>query len=220
MERAHFIGIDLTSYNRHTACVALDEELRLAWFDLLSSDGQIIAAIERYHPRFVAIDAPLGLPAGLCCLEESCPCQPLSLAKGRLCERELSRLRIPCYYTTKRSIIKDMVYRAIGLKQEITTRGYQVIEVYPYATKVQLFGRHIPPKTTAAGIAFLKKRLAALMPYLIPYLPRFNHDLYDALLAAYTAYLYSKGGTEIVGDPKEGVIVIPGFSLDISQLSV
>ncbi len=65
----------------------------------------------------------------------------------------LSRCRIPCYYTTKRSIIKDMVYRAIALKDEITARGYQVIEVYPYAAKVRLLGRHIPKKITPEGIA-------------------------------------------------------------------
>jgi len=212
MERAHFIGIDLTSFSKPTACVALDGESHLAWFDLLSSDGQIIAAIERHDPRLVAIDAPLGLPAGLCCLEESCTCQPLSSAKGRVCERELSRRGIPCYYTTKKSIIKDMVYRAISLMEDITARGYQVIEVYPYATKRQLFGRHIPPKTTLAGIVFLKERLAALMPQLIPFLPRFNHDLYDALLAAYTAYLSTKGEVEIIGDTEEGVIFIPALS--------
>jgi predicted nuclease with RNAse H fold len=212
MERANFIGIDLTSFKRSTACVALDEELCLAWFDLLSSDGQIIAAIESHHPRIVAIDAPLGLPNGLCCLEESCSCQPLSYAKGRVCERELSHRGIPCYYTTKKSIIKDMVYRAISLRERINARGYQVIEVYPYATKVQLFGRQIPPKTTPAGIIFLKKRLADVMPHLIPCLPKFNHDLYDALLAAYTAYLYIKGEVEIIGDPEESAIFIPASS--------
>lgn len=213
MERGHFIGIDLTSaWNRPTACVALDEELHLSWFDSLRGDDQIIEAIERLRPSLVAIDAPLSLPKGLCCLEEGCSCQPLLPAKGRLCERELSRRGIPCYYTTKRSIIKNMVYRAISLKDEIAARGYQVIEVYPYATKVMLFGRAIPPKTKPVGIAFLRERLAQLMPHLTPYMPRFNHDLCDALLAAYTAYLYTKGEIEVVGDPEEGAIFIPANS--------
>ncbi|MBE0415645.1 MAG: DUF429 domain-containing protein [Dehalococcoidia bacterium] len=216
-----FIGIDLTSAEkRPTACVALDEGLRLAWVDFLHSDGQIIEAIEPHQPRLVAIDAPLSLPKGLCCLEEGCPCQALSPSKGRICERELSRRRIPCYYTTKRSIIKNMVYRAISLKDEIAARGYEVVEVYPYAAKVQLFGRAIPSKSTPGGIAFLKELLGALMPHLISCLPRFNHDLCDALLAAYTAYLYSKGEIESIGDPEEGVIFIPASpSLDTSLLS-
>lgn len=210
MERACFIGVDLTSAaKKPTACVALDWELHLTMFDFLLSDGQIIGAIERYHPSIVAIDAPLSLPNGLCCLEESCPCQSLSSAKGRVCERELSRCGIPCYYTTKKSIIKDMVYRAIALKDEITARGYQVIEVYPYAAKVRLLGRHIPKKITPEGIAFLRERLADLLPNQIPNLERFNHDLCDALLAAYTAYLYARGEIEIIGDPEEGAISIP-----------
>jgi len=210
VERACFIGVDLTSAaKKPTACVALDWELHLTMFDFLLSDGQIIGAIERYHPSIVAIDAPLSLPNGLCCLEESCPCQSLSSAKGRVCERELSRCGIPCYYTTKKSIIKDMVYRAIALKDEITARGYQVIEVYPYAAKVRLLGRHIPKKITPEGIAFLRERLADLLPNQIPNLERFNHDLCDALLAAYTAYLYARGEIEIIGDPEEGAISIP-----------
>ncbi|KPJ53021.1 MAG: hypothetical protein AMJ37_01960 [Dehalococcoidia bacterium DG_18] len=185
--------------------------MHLIWFDFLFSDGQIIEAIECYHPSIVAIDAPLSLPNGLCCLEESCPCQSLSSAKGRVCERELSRRGIPCYYTTKKSIIKDMVYRAIALKDEITARGYQVIEVYPYAAKVRLLGRHIPKKITPEGVAFLKERLAALLPNPIPYLEMFNHDLCDALLAAYNAYLYDKGEIESIGDPEEGAIFIPAI---------
>lgn len=171
--------------------MALDRELHLTLFDFLFSDGQIIEAIERYQPSIVAIDAPLSLPNGLCCLEESCPCQSLSSAKGRVCERELSRRGIPCYYATKRSIIKAMVYRAMAIKDEITASSYQVIEVYPYAAKVRLLGRHIPRKITPEGIAFLKERLAALLPHPTLYLERFNHDLCDALFAAYTAYLYT-----------------------------
>jgi len=210
MEGARFIGIDLTSSpSKPSACVALDGELNLSWFDSLQGDAQIIEAIERCRPGIVAIDAPLGLPKGLCCLEESCSCQVLLPLKGRICERELSRRGIPCYYTTKRSIIKNMVYRAIGLKNEIDARGCQVIEVYPYATKVALFGPSIPSKSKPAGIAFLRERLATLMPQLIPHISGFNHDLCDALLAAYTAYLYARGEVEIIGDLGEGAICIP-----------
>lgn len=210
VKRAGFIGIDLTSSpSKPTACVALGDELHLDWFGFCCGDGCIVEAVEYHHPRLVAIDSPLSLPKGLCCLEESCPCQPLSSEKGRMCERELSRRGISCYYTTKRSIIKDMVYRAISLKEEMTVRGYRVIEVYPYATKVQLFGRHLPRKTTPAGIDFLRERIGGLMPHLVPHLQAFSHDLCDALLAAYTAYLHGAAKAENIGDPVEGVIVIP-----------
>jgi len=210
MARAHFIGIDLTSSpKRPSACVGLDEKLRLVFYELLSSDGDILGAIESHRPGIVAIDAPLGLPEGLCCLEESCSCQAQLPGKGRICERELSRRGIPCYYTTKKSIIKNMVYRAIGLKREIAARGCEVIEVYPYATKVALFGRSIPPKSKPAGISFLRERLVQFMPQLAPYLPRFSHDLCDAIIAAYTAYLYAQGEAEVLGDTEEGAICVP-----------
>ena len=83
MARALFIGIDLTSSpKRPTACVGLDDKLHLIFDDLLSSDADILESIASYRPRIVAIDAPLGLPKGLCCLEESCSCQPLAPAKN------------------------------------------------------------------------------------------------------------------------------------------
>ena len=210
MASALFIGIDLTSSpKRPTACVGLDDKLSLIFDDLFSSDADILESIASYRPRIVAIDAPLGLPKGLCCLEESCSCQPLAPAKGRACERELSRRGIPSYYTTKRSIIKNMVYRAISLKREIDARGCEVIEVYPYAAKVILFGRSIPSKWKPPGISFLRQRLAQLMPQLTAYLPRFNHDLCDALIAAYNVYLYARGEAEAVGDWEEGAICVP-----------
>ena len=210
MARALFVGADLTSSpKRPTACVGLGEGLDPIFCDLLLGDGDILGAIDRHRPGIVAIDAPLGLPRGLCCLEESCSCQPQLSGKGRLCERELSRRGIPCYYTSKRSIIKNMVYRAIGLKREIVARGCEVIEVYPYATKVALFGRLIPSKSKPAGISFLRERLARLMPQLTPYLPRFSHDLCDAIVAAYTAYLYTQGEAEVLGDTEEGAICVP-----------
>lgn len=122
MVRANFQGPDLTSNEKKPiACVALDAGLYLDGFGFLLSDGQIIEAIESHHPSIVAIDAALSLPSGLCCLEESCPCQPLSLSKGRECERELSRRGTPCCCATKSSIMKKVVYRAITLKDEITT---------------------------------------------------------------------------------------------------
>ena len=102
-----------------------------------------------------------------------------------------------------------MVERAIKLRAELVRQGYEVIEVYPYATKVRLWGKPIPPKSKPQGLAFLREHLALLMPELIPYMSSFDHHLYDAALAAYTAYLYADGEMEATGDPGEGVIYIP-----------
>lgn len=205
-----FVGIDLTSSsNKPSACAALDADLSIIRLGLLSTDPEIVATMDKIQPAIVAIDAPLSLPKGLCCLEQGCSCgQALPLA-GRACERELARLGIPCFFTTKRSIIKAMVYRAIALSSELSGRGYEVIEIYPHASKVRLFGKSIPSKLTPAGLTALRARVAALMPNLASKAAELSHDLCDALIAAYTAYLYVRGMAEPVGDAEEGLIFIP-----------
>lgn len=207
---ARFIGIDLTTTPaRPTACVALDENLRLRWHGWMCEDDEILAAVQHQQPQAVAVDAPLSLPLGLCCLEQSCPCRPLSLKNGRMCERELSRRGIGCFYTTKRSLIRSMAYRGISLRRRMADAGLRVIEAYPYAAKVQLFGRGLPRKTTVRGMVSLRACIGHVMPRLTSHLAGFNHDMCDAVIAAYTAFLYGAGAAEAVGDGAEGVIWIP-----------
>lgn len=204
------LGIDLTaSPQKPSAYAALYGEGLVMGLGYLRSDAELLASVAKAGSVTVAIDAPLTLPHGLCCLDESCACRPRSPEKGRLCERELARQRISCYFTTKKSIIKEMVYRGVWLRQELQKRGCRVVEVYPYASKIRLFGRPIPRKTTLSGLRFLKERLSALMPSLAPFIPALEHDLCDALVAAYTACLYHQGEAEFLGDKEEGCILVP-----------
>jgi len=208
--KAGFLGIDLTlAEAKPSACLGLDRELRLIYSGFLYQDLDILRVVTRHEFEAVAIDAPISLPNGLCCLEESCSCQPQPGVKGRSCERELARLGIPCYFTTKKSIIKAMVYRGIRLKTELESMGYVVIEVYPYASKVRLWGKPIPPKPKPIGLSFLKQHISHLLPNIAPYVDGFNHHLYDAAIAAYTAYLHYQGKTELCGEPEEGAICLP-----------
>jgi predicted nuclease with RNAse H fold len=204
------VGLDLTtSPEKATAFAVLTKELDIVAQGLVTDDEEIIALAEEQQLALVAIDAPLSLPLGLCCLEESCPCRSVSSHKGRQCERELSVLGIGCYYTTKRSIIKGMVYRAIALKDKLKGRGFTVIEVYPYASRVRLFGK-LPRKTTVAGRRALQERLRRLIPAIaLPQESSLSHDALDALLAAYTGILYIESQTEALGDPAEGLLHIP-----------
>jgi hypothetical protein len=205
-----FLGIDLTSAEaKPSACLGLDRELKLIYCGFLYRDSGILEVVSRHGFELVAIDAPLSLPKGLCCLEEGCPCQPRAGVKGRSCERELARLGISCYFTTKKSIIKAMVYRGIRLRTELETRGYQVIEVYPYASKVRLFGKSIPSKLKPDGLIFLKQHINRLMPTISAYVDGFNHHLCDAAIAAYTAFLHYQGKTKLCGEAEEGVIYLP-----------
>lgn len=208
-----YLGIDLTSSAaRPSGYAVLDEGARLAEVGSVATDPEILRLAHRCRPRLVAIDAPIGLPKGLCCLEESCPCRPAAPDGKRACEREVARRGIGLFFTTKRSIIKGMVYRAIELRRRFEDEGMRVLEVFPYASKVLLFGRPLPRKTTAEGLAYLRGRLEALVDGLSARGP-LTHDELDAVVAAYTAYLKDQGRAEEVGDPVEGAICLPRAGL-------
>jgi len=208
-----YLGLDPTSASRRPSAFAvLNDQGGLHDLGLVREDDDILALARRWRPRYLAIDAPLSLPEGMCCLDESCTCAPASPDGLKAAERALLKEGIGLFRTTKRSIIKAMVYRAIGLRRALEEQRYAVIEVYPYASKVRLFGRPIPKKTTKAGRQWLRQRLEGLVPGLREHERRLGHDLLDAIVAAYTAYLHGQGQAEAVGDPQEGVIYVPKAS--------
>ena len=67
----------------------------------------------------------------------------------------------------------------------------------------------MPKKSTREGLLFLEEKVSQLIPGLTTASRGATHDFYDAMLAAYTAYLHHLGRTEAVGDPEEGTIIIP-----------
>ena len=226
MKYPTFFGIDLTStHTKPSACLGLDDKLQLVYLGFLVENSDIVTLMNFYSPQVIAIDAPLSLPLGLCCLEENCSCQPeFPARKNRQCDQELRQQEIPCYPTSKRTFIKRLIYRGIELKTAIASRSPepfaschseelnrpgQVIEVYPYASKVRLFGKTMPKKATLQGIAFLRERLGDILPALRPYLGGFGHDLCDAAIAAYTAFLYRQNMVDALGSSEEGLIFIP-----------
>lgn len=176
----------------------------------VGTDGEILSLVRQEGPQVVAIDAPLSLPRGWHCLEWPCRCGRCDAPPGtrRSAEAALSAQGIGLFWTTRRSIIKPMIYRAIGLRERIALTRTEVIEVYPYASKVRLFGRSIPKKGTVEGRRWLRQRLDGLVPGLAAAGP-LGHDELDALVAAYTAYLYGTNRAVQVGDPQEGAIVLP-----------
>jgi predicted nuclease with RNAse H fold len=208
-----FFGIDLTSTEaKPSACLGLDGNLQLIYLGFLTENRDIVALLNFYSPQVIAIDAPLSLPLGLCCLEESCPCKPKFPRKNRQCDQELRQHGIPCYPTSKKTFIKSLIYRGIELKTSIgreVKQAGQIIEVYPFASNVRLFGKIMPRKTTKQGINFLRYKLDGILPDLKPYLDMFNHDLCDAAVAAYTALLYHQNRVKALGNSKEGLLFIP-----------
>jgi len=208
-----FFGIDLTSTEaKPSACLGLDDKSQLVYLGFLTENRDIVALLNFYSPQVIAIDAPLSLPLGLCCLEQSCPCEPKFPRKNRQCDQELRQQGIPCYPTSKKTFIKDLIYRGIELKTRIgreVKQVSQVIEVYPFASKARLFGKTVPRKTTNQGMCFLRDKLGDILPSLKPYSGMLDHNFCDAAVAAYTALLRHRNKVDTLGSSEEGVIVIP-----------
>jgi len=208
-----FFGIDLTSTEaKPSDCLGLDSKFHLVYLGSLTENRDIVALLNFYSPQVVAIDAPLSLPLGLCCLEESCSCKPKFPRKNRQCEQELRQQGIPCYPTSKRTFVKDLIYRGIELKTRIgceIKQAGQIIEVYPFASKVRLFGKTIPRKTTKQGISFIRDKLENILPDLKQYSDMLDPNFCDAAVAAYTALLHYQNKVDFLGNSEEGVIIIP-----------
>ncbi len=183
----------------------------LTLFDCNSTD-ELLPLISPYNLGVVAIDSPLGFPKGLCCLEQSCPCT--QIGKGRLAEQELSKMGISSYYTTKKTIIKPMIYKAISWARELRSLGLEVIEIYPYASKVQLFGKPVPNKSSTIGLNQLKN-LVSNLGFKKEVIEPLNHDQIDAVIAAYTGLLWVKERTIEVGCKEESTIVLPEGQNDL-----
>ena len=204
------LGIDLTaSPKRPSTYAVLNGRRELSSMGSFRTFEELLEVVDGHRPSLIAIDAPLTLPLGLDCLEESCPCSLSLKQKGRTAEVELARMGIGCFFTSQRSIIKTLVYRGMEFYLDLTIKGHQVIEVYPYATKVALFGDKIPRKASPEGMTFIKEKLRELICGLDPLLEGLNHDSCDALLSVYTAYCHLEQGTDSLGIPEEGFIVIP-----------
>jgi len=181
----------------------------------LATDGDIESFFEPFKSTLYAIglDGPCALPRGLhlCCVDPKgklCRHEQPFGVKGRVCERELAKLGIGCFFTVKKAFAKGWIYRSITLTRRLTRHGYRVLEVYPFGAKCRLFGRSIPKKSTRFGEEYLFHRLKKLgirFPRRGPY----SHHQLDAVLGAYTCYLHYHGKAQEIGDEREGKIVLP-----------
>ena len=142
------LGVDLRASRKKPSSVAiLDSHSHLTELGSFYEDIELMKLVDDLRPDLVAIGAPLNLPSGFCCLDQSCDCRfSVPDRKGRLLELELAKMGISCFYTNKGSIIRELIYRGILLSQNLRDAGYNVIEVYPHATKMLLFGDKGPPK--------------------------------------------------------------------------
>ena len=205
------LGVDLRASRKKSSSVAiLDSKSHLTELGSFYEDIELMKLVDDLRPDLVAIGAPLNLPSGFCCLDQSCDCRfSVPDRKGRLLELELAKMGISCFYTNKGSIIRELIYRGILLSQNLRDAGYNVIEVYPHATKMLLFGDKVPPKNSAVSVSYMIGHLTPLVSGMEKHADDLDRNSCDASINAYTGQLHAQSNTDVLGDPEEGILVLP-----------
>jgi predicted nuclease with RNAse H fold len=189
------VGIDLAgSPRRNTGACAL-QGMTVISCTILHGDDEILAFLEATGPALVAIDAPLSLPPGRRTIEDR---------RGghfRTCDRELMKRGIRFFPITL-GPMRMLTRRGIRWRRILERKGIDVIEVYPGAAQdIWRTGRK------QDGLGKLRKGLERLGIRGLP--QRMNGDELDAASAAHVAGLHLRGRTEVLGNFREGAIVVP-----------
>ena len=189
------LGIDLAgSPRRWSGVCLLKADLQCSVW-MVHEDSEILNIVKDNRPDVVAIDAPLSLPRGRRSLEER------SNIHFRECDLELRRRGIKFFPITL-GPMRMLTERGIGLRKRIWEMRVEVIEVFPGATQdiLGLPRKHhdLPGLINGLrrlGINGLRDDLTG--------------DEADAVTCALTGLFYILGEYEALGNPDEGVIIVP-----------
>ena len=181
----HLVGIDLAGRPERPSDWALLGGRRVTVKELYADD-EILFETLGAKPALVAIDAPLTLP---------------ERGALRRADREMQRRGYPVLPPLFPAM-KELTLRAIRLTEALLREQVRVIEVHPTSSRKAL---QMPLKDwRRIQEIFVEIELGddwekrALSP----------HEL-DAVTAVITAHLYIKGKTEVIGEQKEGIIIVP-----------
>jgi predicted nuclease with RNAse H fold len=194
------VGLDLAGVEHRPSgfCVLMRKRVQTK---LLYGDAEILDEIINSCPGLVAIDAPLSLPRGRCCLENDCICRGRSHL--RECDRAVRRLGIPIFALTLGSM-RVLTIRGMRVRDRLEKEKIPVIETYPGGAQ-DLWG--IPRQKDPMG---LKKGLLGFgLDGDIKRRKISCHEL-DAITCALVAQEHQSGCSLVLGDPDEGVMVLPG----------
>ncbi len=185
-------GIDLAAKEQNNTGVCILSTR--ASLKLVRGDEALIWEIKNAKPEVVAIDAPLTLPKGRCCLKQDCKCRTQG-ANLRLADKELIsrgyRVFPPAF-----AWMKNLTERGVRLSRLLGRYSYRVIEVHPRTSLLALKWKEadVYEYLKREGYGEVKTK---------------NKHEFDALICAITALLYLKGETIQVGSMEEGQIVVP-----------
>lgn len=195
--RGPVLGLDLAgSPHRPTGCCVLvgTDTVRSS---VAFSDAEIRALVASTQPELLIVDAPLSLPRGRESIEDR------SGPHLRACDRELLRRRIRFFPLTL-GPMRLLTVRGMRLASEFRSAGVEVVEGYPGAAQ-DLLG--IPRK--GVGVAALRRGLRRLGLKGDLVRRTLTHDELDAATIAWVGRRYLAGQALVIGDPGEGLMVLP-----------
>jgi predicted nuclease with RNAse H fold len=195
---ACILGLDLAGSPRRPTgfCVLRGRRVQVGH---AFSDEDIRGVVESAAPQLVAIDAPLALPAGRCCLLDTCACARTT--HFRVSDHELRRLGIRFFPMTL-GPMRQLTQRGMLLKAALEAAGTPVIETYPGAAQ-DLWG--IPRQRDTAG---LRRGLARFRLLGLSRSEPSPHVL-DAVTCALVGHLYLEGSAWSIGSPDEALMILP-----------
>ena len=162
-------------------------------------DEDLLGLVEATCPQLVAIDAPLALPAGRCCLSNTCSCA--GTTHFRVSDLELRRLGIRFFPMTL-GPMRQLTMRGMHLKDVLEAQGLTVIETYPGGAQ-DLWG--IPRQRDVAG---LRRGLARFRLQGLGHAEASPHML-DAVTCALVGQLYLAGKAWSIGSAEEALMILP-----------
>ncbi len=194
---AKAVGIDLAgSAKRDTGFCVMDARM-LCHTSVLHTDDEIFTVTVSATPDVVSIDAPLFLPKGRVSLDTRGP------PHFRECDLELRRMKIR-FFPISLGPMRMLTARGMRLRARLEEDGIEVIESFPGAIQ-DILG--IPRKQV--GLKELELGLQSQgVRWGDPMATRSGDEL-DAATSALVGMLYLKKEYRAIGDPSEGLMILP-----------
>jgi predicted nuclease with RNAse H fold len=179
------IGIDLAGKQENPTGWATWESKKVDT-RLLYTNSEIIEAIDKDKPEVIAVDVPFSLPRR-------------GIWRKADAEMIENGYRV---FPPMLPVMRVLTMRAIELNRLIAEKGFKTIEVHPTSARKAL---GIPPKDweeIQAALTQMGVEGSLKVRTLTP------HEI-DAIVAAFTARLYTRNRTRALGDEEEGYIIVP-----------
>jgi predicted nuclease with RNAse H fold len=193
------VGLDLAgSERRNTGFCTMDPKMYCRT-EVLHTDAEILSRTIEARPTVISIDAPLFLPLGRKSIEDRGP------PHFRECDKELLRMHIR-FFPISLGPMRMLLTRGMKLRTTLEGEGFEVIESFPGAIQDLL---HMPRKQR--GLPLLAKALRRYGVSLGKSTAELSGDELDAVTSALVGLLYMKGEYRAIGDPVEGLMILPRF---------